>query len=171
MTRIKQLASGATELDQVWGRREKFYAVFMEDYNKSIRRIDPILIELCRLRVAQMVESEFDLGIRYVPALDAGLEEDKIRALSDYPTSPRFTKKERAALEFAEQWVIAFSSIADEDVSRLQEFFTPEECMYFCKALSVIDQFARANSLLRIGSIGKVPSTMPQFVTAVAKAA
>jgi alkylhydroperoxidase family enzyme len=163
MTRITNLASGNNELDQVWGTRGEFYSVFLDDYHKSISRIDPVLMELCRLRVAEMVESAFDLSLRYVPARESGLSDLKIKSLPEYPTSDLFTPKERAALEFTEQWMLAFSTISDDDVSRLQTFLEPEECMYFCKALSVIDQFARVNSALRIEPPQQVPSKMPQF--------
>jgi alkylhydroperoxidase family enzyme len=168
MARLKKLAPGSNELDQVWGTRDEFYSVFLGDYHKSIERVDPVVIELCRLRVAQMVESAFDLGLRYSPARESGLSDRKIDALAEYPTSELFTSKERAALEFTEQWMLAFNTISDEDVARMQEFFSPEEFMYFCKALSVIDQFARANSAFRIQPALQTPSAMPKFIVRAA---
>jgi hypothetical protein len=72
MTRIKNLAAGATELEQVWGLRADYFNVFIDDYMRSVRRLDPVLVELCRLRIAQLVESEFDAALRYQPAFDAG---------------------------------------------------------------------------------------------------
>ncbi len=163
MTRVRERADGPTELDQVWGLRPEYYALFMQDYGKSIGRIDPVILELCRLRIAQMVESEFDLALRYRPATDSGLSEDKIAALSDYPTSLLFSERERIILEFTEQWVIQSSSITDDDVARLQTVMSPEDFMYFCKALSLIDQFARANSAFRLAPPQVVPAAMPDF--------
>jgi alkylhydroperoxidase family enzyme len=166
MTRVGELADGPTELDQVWGLRPEYFALFMRDYRKSIARIDPTVLELCRLRVAQMVESAFDLALRYRPAAEAGLGQAKIAALSDYPTSPLFSDRERVILEFTEQWVIQSSSITDDDVARVQTVMSPEEFMYFCKALSLIDQFARANSAFRIAPPPVVPAVMPDFALA-----
>jgi alkylhydroperoxidase family enzyme len=163
MTRVTQLASGPTELDRVWGLRPEYFALFMQDYGKSVGRIDPVLLELCRLRVAQMVESEFDQALRYRPAREAGLSEQKIAALADYPTSDVYTARERIILEFTEQWVIQSSSITDDDVARLQTVMSAEELMYFCKALSLIDQFARANSAFRLAPPAVAPSAMPEF--------
>lgn len=171
MTRIKQLAEGPTELDQTWGLRRDYFEIFMNDYAKSLRRLDPVLVELCRTRVAQMVESEFDLGYHLKAAVDAGLTAEKVAALTDYPTSDLFTEQERAVLDFTEQWVIQSSSITDEDCERIQTVITPEDFMYLCKALSVIDQFARANSALRIKPSATVPSVMPDFVSRDAVAA
>ena len=166
MTRVKDLADGPTELDRVWGLRPEYYALFMQDYNASVARLDPVVVELCRLHVARMVESDFDQALRYGPARAAGLTEAKIAALSDYPTSPLFDARERIILEFAEQWVIQSSSITDDDVARLQTVLSAEEFMYFCKALSVIDQFARANSAFRLAAPAAAPPTMPAFIPA-----
>lgn len=167
MTRVVELAPGETELDQVWGLRPEYFALFLQDYRKSIGRIDAATMELCRLRVAQMVESEFDLALRYRPAASAGLSGAKIAALSDYPTSPLFSERERIVLEFTEQWVIQSSSITDDDVTRLQTVMSPEEFMYFCKALSLIDQFARANSAFRLAPPRVVPAALSDFALAV----
>jgi alkylhydroperoxidase family enzyme len=166
MSRVLGGVVGATDLDRIWGTRPEFYALFMEDYGRSIGRVDPIIVELCRLRIAQMVESAFDLALRYAPATAAGLSEEKVAALADYPTSPLFTPREQACLEFTEQWVVQSSAISDDDVARLQEHLTPEEFIYFCKALSVLDQLARTNSAFRIEPAGTVPATLPHFTTA-----
>jgi alkylhydroperoxidase family enzyme len=163
MSRVKNLVDGPTELDRVWGLRDDYYQLFMADYRKALGNLDPVLVELCRVRVAQMVESPFDLSVRYAPATGAGLSEQKLAALADYPTSPLFTDRERTALEFTEQWVIQSSSITDEDVERLLTALSPEEFIYFCKALSVVDQFARANAIFAIEPTEVVPQTMPDF--------
>ena len=75
MTRVTNLAAGETALDQVWGLRDDYYRLFVEDYQRSLRRLDPALVELCRIRIAQLVESEFDQALRYQPAVEAGLTE------------------------------------------------------------------------------------------------
>jgi alkylhydroperoxidase family enzyme len=164
MTRVSSLAEGPTELERVWGKRPEYFDIFMRDYNDSIGRVDPVLLELCRIRIAQLVESAFDLSLRYAPAGAAGLTEDKIAALVNYPESSLFSDQERAALEFTEQFVIQSSSISDEDVARVQAQLTPEEFIYLTKALGVMDQFARANSAFRIAPAETVPPTMTAFV-------
>jgi alkylhydroperoxidase family enzyme len=171
MTRVTSLAPGPTELDQVWGLRNEYYKLFMKDYSKSIRNLDPVLVELCRLRIARLVESDFDLALRYAPALSAGLTEAKIAALPRYPTSELFTERERICLEFTEQFVIQSSTISDEDCARVMTVVTPEEFIYLCKALSVMDQFARASSAFRLGPPTVVPPTMPDFLLTAKTAA
>jgi alkylhydroperoxidase family enzyme len=163
VTRVGSLVDAPTELDGVWGKRPEYYAIFIGDYNDSIARVDPVLLELCRIRIAQLVESAFDLSLRYAPAQEVGLTEAKIEALSHYPDSDRFSEKERAALEFTEQFVIQSSSISDDDVARVQAHLTAEEFIYLTKSLGAMDQFARANSAFRIAPATAVPATMPAF--------
>jgi alkylhydroperoxidase family enzyme len=163
MSRVSSVVEGATELDQVWGKRRAYYELFMSDYVDSLARVEPSLVELCRIRVAQLVESAFDASLRYEPAVEAGLTEEKIAALPQYPDSELFSARERAALEFTEQFVIQSSSISDDDVARLTAHLTPEEFIYLTKALGVIDQFARTNSALRIAPAEAVSPTMPHF--------
>ncbi len=160
MSRVSSLAEGPTDLDRVWGKRREYYDIFMGDYNDSLDRADPVLVELCRIRIAQLVESSFDLSLRYEPA---GAVEEKIGALAEYPDSPLFTDRERAVLEYAEQFVIQSSSISDDDVARVQAHLTPEEFIYLTKALGVMDQFARANSAFRLGAATTVPRSMRAF--------
>jgi alkylhydroperoxidase family enzyme len=164
MTRVTNVADGPTELDRVWNLRRRYYELFLSDYNASIGRIDPVLVELCRVRIAQLVESELDQSLRYRPAREAGLTEEKIACLQDYATSPTFTARERAVLEFTEQWVIQSSSITDEDCERLQEHIGVHEFIYLTKALSVMDQFARVNSALRIAPSASVSPSLPDFI-------
>src|SRR3954468_10207735 len=110
MSRVLGGVAGATDLDRIWGTRPEFYALFMEDYGRSIDRVDPIIVELCRLRIAQMVESAFDLARRCARAAPPALSGEKLAALADYPTSPLFPPREQACLEFTEQWVVQSSA-------------------------------------------------------------
>lgn len=163
MAHVKHLAPGATELDQTWGVRPGFYAVFMADYNASIARVDPLLVELCRLRMATLMGSDFDLGLRYQPATEAGLTEAKIADIPHCATSALFTERERLCMEFAELFVIQSSSIGDDDVARVQAALGAEQFIYFVKALSVIDQFQRSVVAFGVQSSGQVPATLANF--------
>jgi alkylhydroperoxidase family enzyme len=168
MRRITATADGPTDLDRVWGLRPEYFAIFMGDFNASLRRMDPVLVELARIRLAQLVESDFDQSLRYQRAVAAGLTEEKIAALADYPTSDMFDDRERAVLEFTEQFAMQSSSISDEDCLRLQQHLTAREFIYLTKALSTADQFARANSAFRLAKANAVPASMPDFTLATA---
>jgi len=156
MTYMQATADGATPLDRVWNTRPQFYAVFIDDYRRSIARVDPVLVELCRLRMARLFDSSVDLSLRLKAARTAGLAEDKIAALSNYDKSPLFNERERLCLGFAEQFALAYYDISDDDVARVQGVLRPEEFIYFVKALSVIDQFQRAAV-----AFGATPAAVP----------
>lgn len=163
MSRVKELAPGPTDLDRVWGRRPEFYQQFMADHARSIERVDPIIVELARLRMAATFGSAFALALRYKPAIAAGLTEEKIAAIPQYSDSPFFNAQERACLEFAEHFAIQASSIGDEEVARLQAAMGPEAMIYFVKALSVMDQLLRSTIAFDFEVPTVAPTTMPEF--------
>jgi alkylhydroperoxidase family enzyme len=163
MTHVQHLATGPTELDRVYALRPQYYSVFMEDYNRSIARVDPTIVELCRLRMATLLGSNLDLSLRYKPALEAGLTEAKLRELPHYERSPLYGERERRCLEFAEQFVIQSSNIGDEDVARVQTLLEPEAFIYFVKALSVMDQLQRGCAAFDIQPSNTVPSMLDRF--------
>ena len=156
MTYLQATADGATPLDRVWNTRPQFYAVFMDDYRRSIARVEPVLLELCRLRMARLFGSAVDLSLRLKAARAAGLADDKIAALATYDKSPLFTERERVCIGFAEQFALASYDISDADVTRVQAVLAPEDFIYFVKALSVIDQFQRAAV-----AFGAAPAAVP----------
>ena len=53
--------------------------------------VSPVLLELCRLRVAQILGCESELQRRSAAAQAAGLSEETIAALDDWRTSERFS--------------------------------------------------------------------------------
>ena len=158
MTFVQSQAKGPTELDRVYGLRAAYYELFMQDYIRSVMRIDPVLIEICRLRMATLIGSRLDLSLRSKPALAAGLTEEKIQALSSFSQSPLFSQRERACLDFAEQFVIQSSSIGDAEVGQVQAALDPETFIYFVKALSVMDQFQRGCAAFGIEPGTAVPT-------------
>src|SRR5688572_12493985 len=89
--------------------------------------VDPALVELVRLRVGQLVGGPDELRVRHRPALDAGLTEEKVAALRSWPTSPLFDAAERAALAFAELYVIDPHAVSDDDCAELLTHLTPAE--------------------------------------------
>jgi alkylhydroperoxidase family enzyme len=163
MTYVTNLADGPTELDRVWRLRPKYYDLFMEDYHRSIERLDPVLIELCRLWMATLLGSKLDLSLRYKPALAAGLTEAKLKELANYAKSPLFTRQEQVCLDFAEQFAIQSSNITDDDVKRLSDVLSWEDVIYFIKALNVLEQLSRSSTVFDIEPSDVVPATMGNF--------
>jgi alkylhydroperoxidase family enzyme len=59
----------------------------------------------------------------------AGLPETKLAALASYATSPEFSDREKAALEFAERVVRDDQEVSDESFVRLRRHFTEPEIL------------------------------------------
>ena len=77
--------------------------------------IEAPLLELIRLRIAQILDAPVELERRSPAAVAAGLDETMVDDLSNWPTSPKFDERQRAVLSWSEQWVIDPEQITDED--------------------------------------------------------
>jgi alkylhydroperoxidase family enzyme len=138
-------AGGDDPLDAVYGLVPGAYARHkaLVDHIWQPGLIDPVVLELCRLRIAQLVRCEHELATRRPEAAAAGLAEAKIAQLSRWPTSPDFTPAERAALGFAEMYVIDPGSVTDEMTAAVTAQFTPREVAVLTTAIAVFDAISR----------------------------
>ena len=111
--------------------------------------VPPRLLELARLRVAALLHDEAGSAARTPAAVAAGLHEALVGALSAWPTDPRFTPSDRAALAVAEQFVMDCHGITDAQVAELRDALGDERTVGFLIALALFDGFSRAATVLR----------------------
>lgn len=109
---------------------------------------DPVLMELVRLRAAQLLGVEGELVRRTPAALAAGLDETLVAELPQWPSSPRFDERTRAAIGWSEQWILDVRGITDADAARLQELFAPDELAALTMAVAVFEMIIRARGAL-----------------------
>jgi len=107
------------------------------------RLLDPILLELCRLRVAQLLGARYPLSVRTPEARAAGLPEGRIAALASWWTSDDFGATQRACLRFAEQFVQDAHAITDADAAAVVEALGDSGMVAFVEALAIFDGFSR----------------------------
>jgi alkylhydroperoxidase family enzyme len=119
--------------------------------------------------MAMLFGSSFDAALRYRPALEAGVTEDQIEALSSWATSGLFSDRQRACLEFAEQFILQSRAIDDAHVEALRRRISTEESLWFTTALTRIDGLQRCCIALGIELGETVPREMPDFVLAPPK--
>jgi AhpD family alkylhydroperoxidase len=110
--------------------------------------VDPALLELVRLRVATLVGCAAELAHRTPEARAAGLTDEKIADLPNWPTSYLYTARERMVLAFAESYVIDAHSVTDELCKRLNEQWAPTQLSALTFALAVFDAKARMRTAL-----------------------
>src|SRR5262245_20219869 len=143
-------ASGATALDRALGLRPDLCA----DYRAFVALfwergpVGAVVLELCRLRVAQLLRCDGELRLRYEPARTAGLDEGKIAQLERWPTAPEFTAAERACLAYAEQFVLDAHGISDAQAAAVTSHLTPAGLVALTEALALFEGFARLRLVL-----------------------
>jgi alkylhydroperoxidase family enzyme len=109
------------------------------------RLVDPVVLELCRLRIATLLDDDEALAIRTQHAADAGLSEHQIASLTKWPTDPQFTAPQRAALTAAEQFIFDARAI---DSKALGEHFDANERYALLIGFAMFDGFSRMRRVL-----------------------
>ena len=104
------------------------------------RLVEPITLELCRLRIAQLHRDGAGMAERTAVA---AVSEDLVAALHDWPTSSVFTDAHRAALAVCELFVIDAHSVTDDIVGKLCVHFPADEIVALVTAFGLFDGFTR----------------------------
>jgi len=152
VTWLPETAGGENPLERVFGLRPNlfeawrdFALIFWEK-----RLLDPVLLELVRLRVAQMHEARFPLASRRPEARAAGLDETRLAELDYWWRSPSFSETERACLRFAEQFVLDAKGMSDEQARPVVAALGEKGAVALALALAIFDGFGRFCRMLEI---------------------
>ena len=130
-------------LDEAMATRPEL-AEPLDDYlATAFAAVDPVVLELCRLRIATLHGDPHRRACARSPPVAAGLGEDKIAALADHHRSPQFTDHERACLAYAEQFVIDVHGLTDADAERVKDGMTDADFVAFTVALGLLDGVGR----------------------------
>jgi len=84
----------------------------------------------------------------------AGLSDEKLRALDDYPSNPLFSAKERVVLEYADAITLSDREVSDELFGRLETYFEPDALVELTAVIAWENASSKFNRALRIGSQG-----------------
>ena len=117
------VSDGAEEVsfERIVGHRPR-YAAVLADIEAALWRQDavpPLLLELCRLRIAQLLGCGVALAHRTPQAVAAGLDESLVSSLSQWPTDARFSGQARVCLGYAEQLLMDAQGVSDEEADRV----------------------------------------------------
>src|SRR5262245_30789352 len=149
---LPEAAPGTTAFERVFDLRPDLYA----DYRAFLAlfwtrdALGPVVLELCRLRVAQLLRCEGELRLRYRPARAAGLEEPTIALLERWPTAPAFSDAERACLAYAEQFVLDAHGVTDAQAAAVTAHLGAAGLVALTEALALFEGFARFRQLLGV---------------------
>jgi alkylhydroperoxidase family enzyme len=124
--------------------------------------VDPVIVELCRLRIAGLIGARAHLALRRPKAAAVGLTEAKIAALASWPTSPHFSAAERACLAFTEQFCMGAYTVTEAIVAEVLEHLSADECYAFANGVWVMEALARMTVVMGVDpdphALGLVPA-------------
>ncbi len=94
------------------------------------------------------------MDIRHAVSVRVGIPADKIQALASWETSPEFSSRERAALEFATAIVRDDQDVSDGCYAKLGEHFAEAEIVELASIVgyqTFVSKFAKAFRLVPQG--------------------
>ena len=143
MTSAAAVRSTADVLASVLRKHSAVSAHLSEAYAAAWRAVDPVVLELCRLRVAMILGCEAELAARTPEAAHAGLDRATVAELAQWPTSPRFGARERACLAFCEQFVMDVAGMPDDVAQEVVDHLGPAGLRDLAAGLLVVEQRQR----------------------------
>jgi alkylhydroperoxidase family enzyme len=129
------------------------------DLNERVWQVgDPVLLELVRLRVAQLIGNPAAVQMRCSYA--AAAPESKILALPDYPSSPLFSPAERDTLAFAEQFLIDVGGTTEDARAELIRHFGADGARGVVSAIYVVE-FTQRLQMIAARLLDDDPPALP----------
>jgi alkylhydroperoxidase family enzyme len=112
-----------------------FEAVWQQIWRQD--HVPPSLLELCRLRLAQLHGAQAEFGPRHGIGMDA----ERIEAVRTgrYAGDPRFGAAERAVLDFTEVYAQDPAAITDDLADAVKQHFGEPGLVCLIEALGFID--------------------------------
>src|SRR5512134_3388321 len=129
------------ERDAVLGLKPDVYEALRKTLTLAWQITDSHLLDLCRLRLAQMVGARAEID---------SADQILLAQLEGWRASSAFSERERAALSYAEQYHVDHRRITDEQKQELARHLSQREVVNFVWALHMNDAYARLLSLLDI---------------------
>jgi len=154
MTWLPESATGATPIERAFGLRPDLFSA-CRDFAALFwrkRLVDPTLLELCRMRVGQMIGAELPALCDAMDYARAAVPTAKRADIGTWWTSDAFSDSERACLRFAEQFVLDAKGIGDDDAAAVVAALGDAGTVAFVEALAILDGFSRFVRFLEIGA-------------------
>lgn len=108
------------------------------------------VLELCRLRLAQLHNCQEQWQTRNIDAHRAGITDDKIEQLPQWHRDPQFSAAEKACLEFAEVYFQDPQALTDAQAEAVKAHFGESGLVVLVQALGLFDAQCRLALLLGI---------------------
>lgn len=166
MSWLEQSSPASSPLEAYFGWRpelmEQFKAFYGTLWDEAL--IEPALLEMARLRIAQIHGCNAELALRQT---NCGFSDEKFEALSHWRNSDLFDDRERALLSYAEQIPYAHTAISDEDAAKVVEAIGEADYVAFSVAVGMFDAICRVKMVMHMSEGAKHPGAPPASVQGV----
>ena len=139
------MGTGAREstgdvLARVLADRPDVLADLVAAHDAAWAALDPALVEITRLRIAMLLGNDAELAAR-TPG--SGVDEATLGELSLWPTSPRYTERDRACLTYLEQHLIDVANLDDAQAAAVAAHLGDQGLVDYANAVLVLEQRQR----------------------------
>lgn len=155
-TRLLEHDTDAT-FDEVLGIWPEFARAYDTALGTGWAVVEPVALELCRLRVATLQGCWSELAVRHQESIEGGLTEDKISRLAQWPIDDAFSDDERACIEYAEQYAIDAHGVTDKMVEDLKSRLGADVYRALQGAIALFDGFGHFRNVLLAGHVDEEP--------------
>jgi AhpD family alkylhydroperoxidase len=122
----------------------------LETYIRKSSHLEPLLLELIKMRASQINGCAFCLDMHSKDARAQGETEQRLYALSAWRETPFFNDRERAALAWTEAvTLVSEGHVPDEVYAEARQRFTEEELVNLTMAIVTINGWNRLSIAFR----------------------
>jgi AhpD family alkylhydroperoxidase len=138
---------------RLWGRSPKVFAALALLYGALDRRsspLEPALRSLVTVRVSQINWCAFCVDINSATMLRRGGAEEKLMALDRFESSPLFSSREKAALDYAEAITFSDRRATPEHFTRLRAHFDDDAIIELTALVAFQNLSSKFNAALGV---------------------
>lgn len=106
--------------------------------------VEPRLLELCRLRAAQLIGCRGEASV-ITPGAD--VPDALVAQVAGWPSADVFDERDRAVLAWCEQFVIDVASMTDDQVDAVRTWLGDDGVVNLTNAFLVIEQRQRLRAM------------------------
>lgn len=120
-----------------------YQAMFALEKYLSTSKIDPILLELVKMRASQINGCAFCLNMHSADARKLGETEQRLYLLNAWNETTLFTAQEQAVLALTEEVTRISNHVSDETYAKAAAFFEEKELAQIIMAIVTINAWNR----------------------------
>lgn len=157
----QRLRGRVLEPSRIWARAPIPMRAFLQLVAAVDRRsspIEPALRSLVQVKVSQLNACSFCVDLNGSILQRRGVPLDKALALHEHESSPLFSPRERAVLDYAAAVTTTGAQVSDEVFAALRSFLDDDAIVELTALIALQDASSKFNTALAIASAGLCPA-------------